>query len=119
MNKPDIVIKRIYEDAANRDGHRVLVDRLWPRGVSKDEARLDEWCKDLAPSDDLRKWFDHDADKFTEFSEKYKNELKDCGDKLNELVTIAKEKRVTLLYGAKDKKHNQAVVLKEVLCERS
>ena len=101
MASADIVTKRIYEDAANRDGHRVLVDRIWPRGVSKDDAHLNDWCKELAPSDDLREWFDHDV------------------DKLDELVDIAKDKRVTLLYGAKDDKHNQAVVLKEVLCERS
>ncbi|KAA3641438.1 MAG: DUF488 domain-containing protein [Proteobacteria bacterium] len=116
MGKPDIVIKRIYEDAANRDGHRVLVDRLWPRGVSKDVAKLDDWCKDLAPSDDLRKWFDHDPDKFEEFAQKYKKELQGCEAKLDELLDIAKNKRVTLLYGAKDEQHNQAVVLRQVLC---
>lgn len=119
MASADIVTKRIYEDAANRDGHRVLVDRIWPRGVSKDDAHLNDWCKELAPSDDLREWFDHDVDKFDDFVQKYKKELKDCDDKLDELVDIAKDKRVTLLYGAKDDKHNQAVVLKEVLCERS
>lgn len=118
MAQMDIVTKRIYQEPAKRDGHRVLVDRLWPRGISKDDARLDDWCKELAPSDDLRRWFDHDADKFDAFAKKYKKELKDCEDKLDELVNIAKEKRVTLLYGAKDEEHNQAVVLKEVLCDR-
>lgn len=119
MSQMDVVIKRIYDDAAKRDGHRVLVDRLWPRGVSKEDARLDDWCKELAPSDELRQWFNHDADKFDEFTKKYKKELKDCGEKLDELVKIAKDKRVTLLYGAKDEEHNQAVVLKKVLCDRS
>lgn len=117
MTKPDIVIKRIYEEAADRDGHRVLVDRLWPRGVSKDDARLDDWCKDLAPSADLRKWFDHDADKFDEFAKKYKKELKDCEPLLTGLKGIAQDKRVTLLYGAKDEAHNQALVLQQVLCD--
>ncbi len=117
LSKTDIAIKRIYEDAVNRDGHRVLVDRLWPRGVSKDKARLDDWCKELAPSDNLRKWFDHDVDKFEEFAKKYKKELKNCESLLTGLKDIAQDKRVTLLYGAKDEAHNQAVVLQQVLCD--
>ncbi|RFN58824.1 DUF488 domain-containing protein [Marixanthomonas ophiurae] len=108
-------IKRIYEDAANRDGHRVLVDRVWPRGVSKEDARLDDWNKDIAPSTDLRKWFDHKSERFSEFKNKYKKELSKHTDDLKEIASIAKEKQVTLLFGAKDEKHNQAVVLKEYL----
>lgn len=110
-----IQIKRIYEDAANRDGHRVLVDRVWPRGVSKEDARLDDWNKDIAPSTDLRKWFDHKEDRFPEFKKKYKKELSKQKEPLKEIASIAKDKQVTLLYGAKDEKHNQAVVLKDYL----
>jgi len=110
-----IKIKRIYDNYAKKDGHRVLVDRIWPRGVSKEDARLDEWAKDIAPSEKLRKWFDHEPDKFDEFSEKYRKELKDQNDKLDEIRDMAQEKIVTLLYGAKDEEHNQAVVLAQVL----
>tara|TARA_R100001369_G_C3314735_1_gene167897 strand:+ start:133 stop:483 length:351 start_codon:yes stop_codon:yes gene_type:complete len=110
-----IQVKRIYEDAANRDGHRVLVDRVWPRGVSKEDAHLDDWNKDIAPSTDLRKWFDHKEDRFSEFKKRYKKELSKHKDSLKEIASIAKGKQVTLLYGAKDEKHNQAVVLKEYL----
>lgn len=115
MSKKPIAIKRIYEDPANNDGYRVLVDRIWPRGVSKEDAKLDEWPKEIAPTDDLRKWFDHDPDKFHEFKKRYKKELKDHQDKLDGLVKKSTEKKVTLLYGAKDEEHNQAVVLQEVL----
>ncbi len=111
----DIQIKRIYEKAANRDGTRILVDRVWPRGVSKEDAKLDEWMKDIAPSKELRKWFDHKEERFDGFSKKYKKELKDHSDLVEQLLEKAKEKRLTLLYGAKDEKHNQAVVLKEYL----
>ena len=110
-----IQIKRIYEKAASRDGHRILVDRIWPRGVSKEDAQLDDWNKDIAPSTDLRKWFDHKEDRFSEFKKRYKKELSKHTNDLKEIASIAKEKQVTLLYGAKDKEHNQAVVLKEFL----
>ncbi|PVW17324.1 DUF488 domain-containing protein [Marixanthomonas spongiae] len=110
-----IQIKRIYEDAANRDGHRVLVDRVWPRGVSKEDARLDDWNKEIAPTSDLRKWFDHKEERFSEFKKKYKKELSNHTEDLKEIAEIAKEKQVTLLFGAKDEEHNQAVVLKEYL----
>ena len=116
-NKP-IATKRIYEDPANNDGYRVLVDRIWPRGVSKEDARLDDWLKEVAPTDDLRKWFDHDPDKFDEFKKRYKKELKDHEDKLDDLAEKSTGKKVTLLYGAKDEEHNQAIVLKEVLESR-
>ncbi|MBO3098718.1 DUF488 domain-containing protein [Gelidibacter pelagius] len=110
-----IQIKRVYEAPSKSDGYRILVDRIWPRGVSKEEAQLDDWNKDLAPTTKLRKWFDHDPDKFDDFSIKYKKELKDKTDALKELCQKAKDQTVTLLYGAKDIEHNQAVVLKDVL----
>ncbi|WP_417371029.1 DUF488 domain-containing protein [Gelidibacter japonicus] len=110
-----IQIKRVYDAPSKSDGYRVLVDRIWPRGISKEEANLDEWNKDLAPSTELRKWFDHDPEKFDDFSNKYKKELKDRADVLKQLSQRAKDQTVTLLYGAKDTDHNQAVVLKKVL----
>jgi uncharacterized protein YeaO (DUF488 family) len=107
--------KRVYDDPANNDGYRLLVDQIWPRGVSKEDAELDEWNKDLAPSTKLRKWFDHDPDKFDEFTKRYKKELKEQNDELNRIKKIAKDKQVCVLYGAKDEKNNQAIVLKSVL----
>ncbi|MBA6153555.1 DUF488 domain-containing protein [Gelidibacter maritimus] len=110
-----IEIKRIYESLSKSDGYRILVDRIWPRGISKEDAQLDEWNKDLAPSTELRKWFDHDPDKFDDFSKKYKKELEAQTETLKKLRQKTKDQTVTLLFGAKDKEHNQAVVLKEVL----
>lgn len=114
----DIRIKRIYDDPANNDGTRILIDRIWPRGVRKDDAKLDDWIKEIAPSTDLRKWFDHKEERFDKFSNKYKKELQDHPDIIEELVKKAKNKRLTLLYGAKDENHNQAVVLKKFLEEQ-
>ncbi|MCZ4318859.1 DUF488 family protein [Aequorivita viscosa] len=111
----DIQTKRIYEKAANRDGTRVLVDRVWPRGVSKEDAKLNEWMKEIAPSEKLRKWFDHKEERFEEFSKKYKKELEAHSNLVQQLLDKAKDKRLTLLYGAKDEAHNQAIVLKEYL----
>ncbi len=113
--KLKIKTKRIYDGVANNDGYRLLVDKIWPRGVSKDDAQLDEWNKELAPSDKLRKWFDHDPDKFDEFAKRYKQELKDKQEDLERIKIKAEDKRVCLLYGAKDEEHNQAIVLKGVL----
>ncbi len=110
-----IKIKRIYDDRSNDDGYRILIDRIWPRGVSKEDAKLDAWNKDIAPSDKLRKWFDHDPDKFDEFAKKYRRELDDQKENLTEIRKKAKEQTVTLLFGAKDTEHNQAVVLQSVL----
>nr|WP_228086096.1 DUF488 domain-containing protein [Mammaliicoccus lentus] len=111
-------INRIYENY-NKDNVRVLVDRVWPRGISKEKANLDHWIKEIAPSDSLRKWFGHDPEKFDSFKKKYKEELKSGEQKeaLDQLKDIYKENNgyVVLLYGAKDEKHNQAVVLKEFL----
>ncbi|RWZ60575.1 DUF488 family protein [Halobacillus fulvus] len=108
-----IVLRRIYEDDPPLGGHRVLVDRVWPRGISKEDADLDEWKKDIAPTSDLRRWFNHDPDKFEEFKDKYKDELHEKD--LSDLKEKASGGRVVLLYGAKDQQHNHAVVLKEVL----
>lgn len=110
--------KRIYEVPSEKDGYRVLVDRLWPRGVSKEKARLDEWCKELAPSTELRKWFDHAPDKFDEFTKRYKRELTNKEALVNHLLAIASDQQVTLLYAAKDEEHNHAKVLKHFLNEQ-
>lgn len=111
-----ISIKRIYEATASDDGCRVLVDRLWPRGLSKDKARLDHWFKDVAPSDELRHWFDHDPDKWDEFRRRYQAELATNQQALAPLRKLLKsEKHVTLLFGARDETHNNAAVLVEYL----
>lgn len=117
MSLSQLQTKRIYEDPSREDGYRVLVDRLWPRGVSKEEARLDEWLKEIAPSTELRKWFDHDPNKFDEFSGRYKGELTQKEKVVDHLLKIAEEQHVTLLYAAKDEEHNHAKVLKEFLEE--
>ncbi|MHA6690983.1 DUF488 domain-containing protein [Devosia sp. A449] len=106
-------IKRIYEPAASEDGVRVLVDRLWPRGVSKDEAKIDHWLKDVAPSSELRTWFGHEPVRWDEFRRRYRAELHDNNAALDELRQLTG--KVTLLYGAHDEAHNQAVVLLELL----
>jgi len=110
-------IKRIYDPASPDDGKRILIDRLWPRGVKKEDAKIDEWLRDIAPSDELRKWFAHDPKKWKEFKERYKKELKDK-DKDEILARLKKEMRqgdVTLLYSARDEEHNNAIALKEML----
>ena len=114
----NLKIKRVYEDASKKDGYRILVDRIWPRGVSKEEAKLDKWWKEIAPSDDTRKTFDHEPDKFDEFKNNYFNELDQNEETEHFIQLVDKELdkgTVTLLYGAKDKKYNQAVVLKEYI----
>jgi len=113
-----IRIKRIYETAGSEDGHRILIDRLWPRGMSKEHARLDSWEKGVAPSDDLRKWFQHKTERWAEFQERYRAELKEKDSELDALAAIARSGTLTLLYGAADEEHNNAVVLREVLLER-
>lgn len=113
-----VQLKRIYEPPQKSDGYRVLVDRVWPRGLSKDAAQIDLWMKDIAPSTALRKWFNHDPARWVEFQGKYRAELRELDDKLDELRARAKKEPVTLLYGAKDTEHNQAVVLRDVLAEK-
>ena len=108
-------IKRIYEPPVPEDGKRILVDRLWPRGLSKDDARLDEWLKEVAPSDELRRWFGHDPAKWEEFRRRYRQELKTQGEILERLRNEARKGTVTLLFAAKDEERNNAVVLKEML----
>jgi uncharacterized protein YeaO (DUF488 family) len=113
-----IRLKRAYDQPAANDGYRVLVDRVWPRGVSKDEAQIDDWPKEIAPSTELRKWFGHDPEKWDEFKKRYFQELDGRAEIVNELVNQAREGRLTLVYSAKDEKHNNAVALKEYLKER-
>jgi len=112
-------IKRIYDTPEITDGYRVLVDRLWPRGMKKEDARLDEWNKILPPSPALRKWFNHDPGRFSLFRIKYQLELKKHEDELNRLRAIAGKQTVTLLYAAKDPHLNQAIILLEVLSENN
>ncbi len=111
-----IRLKRVYEKPAKEDGHRVLVDRLWPRGMKKEAAKIDLWMKDVAPSDALRKSYCHDVNKWPDFQTKYGAELKKKKDLLKELKEMEKKHgTLTLLFGAKDEEHNQAVVLAKVL----
>jgi uncharacterized protein YeaO (DUF488 family) len=111
-------IKRAYDDPEPDDGTRVLVDRLWPRGVSKEEARLEEWLKSIAPSDELREWFDHDEAKFDEFERRYRAELAERSGAVEKLLAYAEDGTLTLVYGAADREHNNAVVLRDYLRER-
>jgi uncharacterized protein YeaO (DUF488 family) len=111
----DIRLKRAYEPAARTDGHRVLIDRLWPRGVSRRRAKLDGWEKELAPSPELRQWFGHDPERFGEFRRRYIEELRSQRQRLTALRRRAREGTLTLVYSARDAEHNDAVVLAEAL----
>ena len=113
-----INIKRVYDDKSKSDGYRVFIDRLWPRGVKKEDAHFDEWLKNLAPSTELRKWFDHDPEKFDDFKKRYKKELEEHKEELDKLRNKAKSEKITLLFAAKDTEMNNAVVVKEVLEEK-
>jgi len=111
-----IRIKRVYEKPAKEDGFRVLVDRLWPRGLTKEKARVDLWMKEIAPNDELRKWFHHEERNWNEFVKRYKAELAKKKELLSELKKVENEHGIaTLLYGSKDEKQNQAVVLADLL----
>ena len=111
-----IKIKRVYEKYEKEDGYRILIDRLWPRGVSKEEAKIDLWLKDIAPSDKLRKWFSHKEERWEEFKKRYKDELKEKGELINKIREMEKKHKViTLVYSARDEKRNNAVVLMEFL----
>ena len=112
---PEVRIKRAYEPPARGDGTRILVDRLWPRGVKKAEAGITEWMKDIAPSNELRKWFGHDPERWEEFRRRYKAELAQKHELLAHLRELAREGPLTLVYSAHDEAHNQAVVLREML----
>jgi uncharacterized protein YeaO (DUF488 family) len=111
----DIRIKRAYEQPSSADGTRVLVDRLWPRGLKKADAHIAQWLKEVAPSNELRKWFGHDPARWEEFRRRYEAELADKGDLLGELRELAKDGPLTLVYSAHDEAHNQAVVLRDRL----
>lgn len=115
----DVAIKRVYEAPDNADGQRVLVDRLWPRGVAKKDAALALWLKEIAPSDDLRKWFGHDPERWAEFQKRYRAELDANKETVAQLRGVLREGKVTLLYGAHDEVHNNAAALKEYLQARS
>lgn len=107
--------KRVYDLAGPSDGYRILIDRLWPRGVSRERARLDEWARDLAPSDGLRRWFNHDPKRFAEFRRRYRAELLAHNDRIDELRARASHGPVTIVYGARDTEHNDAVVIAELV----
>jgi|SRR5688572_33036777 len=113
-----INIKRIYDGLSEYDGYRILVDRLWPRGLTKVKTKIDEWNKEVAPSTALRKWFAHKEERFKEFAKLYREELLTKEVELNKLRTIAKKKTITLLYGAKNPKINHALILKKVLLKK-
>jgi uncharacterized protein YeaO (DUF488 family) len=115
--KSDVQVRRVYEEAEDGDGYRVLVDRIWPRGVTKTKAALDEWCKDVAPSTRLRQWYAHDSVKFNEFGRRYGVELKQVkrGRALDHLRDVAVDRRLTLLTGTKDPEISEAAVLARIL----
>jgi uncharacterized protein YeaO (DUF488 family) len=110
-----VQIKRVYEPASSNDGDRVLIDRLWPRGVSRQNAKLDEWVKELAPSRELRQWFGHEPARFQEFRRRYIAQLRDERPRLTALRRRARAGKLTLVYSARDTDHNDAVVLAEIL----
>ena len=113
--EPNVQTKRIYDSTDADDGYRVLIDHVWPRGVSRERAQLDEWARELAPSDALRRWFDHVPERFPEFRKRYRSELGEQADALGALRSRARRGRVTVLYAARDREHNNAVVLAEAL----
>jgi len=120
MNKPQIKLKRVYDPPSTDDGQRVLVDRLWPRGLKREEARLDDWLREVAPSDELRRWFGHDPARWDEFQQRYRREL--AGEQQQSAVERLRERAVsgplTLLFAARDAEHCNARVLRDYLSER-
>jgi uncharacterized protein YeaO (DUF488 family) len=111
----NIKTKRVYEQPAKKDGERILVDRLWPRGLTKEKASVDLWLKEIAPSTELRKWFDHDREKWQRFRGRYETEIRQKEDLIKVLKQKARKGTITLVYGARDQKHNEALVLKQFL----
>ena len=109
----DVRIKRIYDEPDPSDGYRVLIDHVWPRGISRQRADLNEWARELAPSDELRRWFAHDPARFDEFRARYGRELADQHDRLLDLARRARSRPVTIVYAARDREHNNAVVVAE------
>ena len=114
----NIQLKRVYQAASQGDGYRLLVDRIWPRGLGKEEARIDDWMKEIAPSTELRKWFGHEPAKWAEFRRRYFAELSDRPELVERLVEMARGGPLTLVYAAKDEEHNNAVALREYLERR-
>lgn len=115
MLKNSIKVKRVYDDPSAEDGIRILVDRLWPRGLKKEAARLDDWLKEIAPSNELRKWFGHDPDRWEEFKARYFHELERQNEAINKIREKASSSTITLLFAARDETHNNAVALREYL----
>ena len=114
-----IQIKRAYDPPGDNDGRRILVERLWPRGIKKEDLKLDDWCKDVAPTTELRKWFQHDPEKWSEFRKRYFKELDEHPDAWKSLVTVAHKHRITLLFSSHDAEHNNVVALKQYLDSKS
>ncbi len=110
-----VTIKRVYEEPSESDGTRILVDRLWPRGLTKERAKVDVWLKEIAPSTELRKWFNHDPSKWSEFKKRYQVEISNNAEALSALKTHLSSGKATIVYGAKDEEHNDAVVIKQYL----
>jgi len=110
-----VELRRVYDEGGATKGYRVLVDRVWPRGFSKEALRLDEWCREIAPSTPLRKWFGHDPARWESFRQKYLKELEGKGDLLAHLRAVARKQTLVLLYSAKDQERNQAIVIREAL----
>jgi uncharacterized protein YeaO (DUF488 family) len=115
VNSRVIKIKRIYDPPADDDGLRVLVDRLWPRGIKKIDAKVDLWAKQIAPTTELRKWFDHDPEKFEEFRSRYAREFESNADAVKQIIDAAGNRAITLLYAARDTTYNHATVLRSLL----
>ena len=117
MSTHKVQVRRVYDDPAHGDGNRVLVDRIWPRGMTKEKAKLDEWCKTIAPSTELRKWYHHDPERFTEFTQRYREELTqpEQAEALAHLRTLAKDRNLTLLTASKAVDISEATVLAEML----
>lgn len=115
----NLKLKRAYEPPSENDGTRILIDRLWPRGVSKADAALDQWVKEIAPSTELRKWFGHDPARWHEFQHRYLDEIKQHADLVSDLRRRARQGVVTLIYSAHDEAHNDAIVLRDFLLEKS
>jgi len=113
----NVKLKRAYEPPSRSDGKRVLIDRLWPRGVNKSEAKIDEWMKDIAPSTGLRKWFGHEPARWPEFRDRYATEVRQHSELLDDLRKFAREGPLTLVYAAHDQAHNDAVVLRDLILD--
>jgi uncharacterized protein YeaO (DUF488 family) len=115
IHSENVRLKRAYEPPSHSDGKRVLIDRLWPRGVKKTDAKIDEWMKDIAPSTELRKWFGHDPARWAEFQHRYQAEVRQHPERLERLRILAREGPLTLVFSAHDEAHNDAVVLKDLI----